>query len=111
MKHKFISRRSFSNSGLLAGLFLVLLTIALALIGSGAISKASGEVKSATSSTQGAQLNASANSKDVALSDNPNRFQDKKGNRATGIAPGVPLRSKHRVGMPVGSGVWTSLGP
>ena len=111
MKHNFISQRSFSVSGLLAGLFLVLLTVALALIGSAAISKAFGEVKPATGSTQGAPLNASASSKNVALSDNPNCCQDKKGNRANGIASGVSVRSQHRVRLPVGSGVWTSLGP
>jgi len=111
MKHKFISQRSFSISGLLTGLFLVLFSAALALIGSSAISRASGEVRLVTGSIRAAPSTTNASSKDVALRDNSNHYLDQKGNRASVTKPGVPLRVKHRARMPVGSGAWISLGP
>ena len=113
MKRPSNSQCAFSNHRLLIGLAFVLLSAFLALVGSGAISKGSGETKRATNSPQTgvAAANTEQQSKDIARRDDPQRYLDEKGNRASGIKPGAALRIKHRGERPVGSAAWVLLGP
>jgi photosystem II stability/assembly factor-like uncharacterized protein len=113
MKHPSNSQCAFSSHRLLIGLSFVLLFAPFALIGSGAISTGSVETKRATNSPQMgvATANTEHQSKDVALRDDPQRYPDDKGNRASGIKPAAALRAKHRGERPVGSAAWVSLGP
>src|SRR5947209_16038670 len=98
MKHKSNSQFAFSNLRLSIGLFFVLLSVSFALVGSGAISKGTGLTKESTTSPQTATATANAQppSKDVAHRDNPQRYVDEKGNRASGFKPAVALGAKHQ---------------
>jgi photosystem II stability/assembly factor-like uncharacterized protein len=113
MKHRSNSQFAFSKRRLLISLFFALLSVSLALVGLGAISKGTGGTKESTSSPQtaAATANARPNSKNVTPRDNPHRYLDEKGNRANGIKPGSTLGAKHRSERPLGDGAWVSLGP
>jgi len=113
MKHRSNSQFAFSNRRLLISLFFALLSVSLALVGLGAISKGTGGTKESTSSPQTAAATADPrpNSKNVTPRDNPHRYLDEKGNRANGIKPGSTLGAKHRGERPLGDGAWVSLGP
>src|SRR4029077_2720215 len=113
MKYGSNSEFAFSNRRLLIGLFFVLLSVSLALVGLGAISKGTSDTKESMSSPQtaAATANAQPNSKNATPSDNPHRYLDEKGNRANGIKPGPPVPAKHQGKRPAGSGAWVSLGP
>src|SRR5437868_4331929 len=113
MKHKSNSQFAFSNPRFLIGLFLVSISVSLALVGSGAVSKVSGNARESMRSPQiaAATTNAQPLSKDVTIRDNPGRYLDKNGNRACGIRPESASATKHRAERPVGAGAWASLGP
>jgi len=113
MKHRSNSQFAFSNRCLLISLFSASLSVSLALVGLGAISKGTGGTKESTSSPQTAAATADPrpNSKNVTPRDNPHRYLDEKGNRANGIKPGSTLGAKHRGERPLGDGAWVSLGP
>jgi photosystem II stability/assembly factor-like uncharacterized protein len=110
---KLKSSFSFSNPRLLIGLSFVLLSIFLTLVGSGTISKASGETKRSTGSLQTIApiAKAEVSSKDVALRDYSRGYPDDKGNYASGTKPAPAAGAKHRGERPAGSGAWVSLGP
>src|SRR5438876_5773791 len=55
--------------------------------------------------------NPQPHAKGAALRDNPRRYLDEKGNRASGIKPGTAVGTKYRGERPVGASAWTSLGP
>src|SRR5262249_33630374 len=55
--------------------------------------------------------NGQRNSKNATSGDNPHRYLDNKGNRASGIKPGPAVPTKHQGKRPAGSGAWASLGP
>ena len=113
MKNVSNSQFAFSNRRLLITLFFALLSISLALVGLGAISKGNGDTKRSMSSPQTATATANAklNSKNATPRDNPYRYLDEKGNRANGIKPGPAVLAKHQGKRPAGSGAWVSLGP
>src|ERR1044072_2097480 len=107
MKHE--STCAFSKPRLLIALSFVLPTVFFALVGSGAMSKGSDEIKRSAGSLKAAPASANAHthSKDVGLRDSPDRYLDGKGNRASGIKRGNNPGVKHRGERPVGSGAWT----
>jgi photosystem II stability/assembly factor-like uncharacterized protein len=114
MKHESSSpQRAFSNARLLIGLFLVLLSVSFALVGSGAISKGSGETKGSTHALQTAAASTGdqPHSKDAALRDSPQRYLDESGNRASGVDPGPAVGAGRHDDRPAGAGAWASLGP
>src|SRR6266480_7400564 len=113
MKHKSNSQFAFSNPRFLIGLLLVLISVSLAFVGSGAVSKALGDARESMRSPQTAAAIANTQplSKDVTIRNNPGRYLDEKGNRAGGIRPESPSAAKHRAERPVGAGAWASLGP
>ena len=112
---KYISKSQFffSNRRLLISLFFALLSVSLALVGLGAISKGNGDTKQSMSSPQtaAASANAQPNSKNATPRDNPYRYLDEKGNRANGIKSGPAVPAKHQGKRPTGTGAWVSLGP
>ena len=112
---KYISKSQFffSNRRLLISLFFALLSVSLALVGLGAISKGNGDTKQSMSSPQtaAASANAQPNSKNATPRDNPYRYLDEKGNRANGIKSGPAVPAKHQGKRPAGTGAWVSLGP
>ena len=107
------SQFAFSNRRLLISLFFVLLSVSLALVGLGAISKGNGDTKQAMSSQQAtaATANVQLNSKNATPRDNPYRYLDEKGNRANGIKSRPAVPAKHQGKRPAGTGAWVSLGP
>jgi photosystem II stability/assembly factor-like uncharacterized protein len=107
MKHRSNSQFAFSNRRLLISLFFALLSVSLALVGSGAISKGTAGTKESMSPPQTAQ----PHSKDVALRDDPRRYVDEKGNRAIEITTGAASGTKHHGERPFGQSAWVSLGP
>src|SRR6266550_3158413 len=113
MKRKSSSQYAFSNLRLLIGLFVVSLSASLTLVGSGAISNGFGDTKESMGSRQIAMAtpNPQPHAKGAALRDNPRRYLDEKGNRASGIKPGTAVGTKYRGERPVGASAWTSLGP
>jgi hypothetical protein len=113
MKLKSSSQYAFFNARLLIGLFLVLLSVSFALVGSGAISKGSGKTKGSTHALQAAAASTSAqqNSKDAALRDSPQRYLDENGNRANGINPGPAVGAGRHGDRFAGAGAWALLGP
>src|SRR6185312_3073181 len=113
MKYVSKSQFVFSNRRLLISLFFALLSVSLALVGLGAISKGNGDTKQSMSSQQTAATTANAqlNSRNATPRDNPHRYLDEKGNRAHGIKPGPAVPAKHQGKRPAGSGAWVSLGP
>src|SRR5437764_5366599 len=113
MKRKSNSQYAFSNLRLLIGLFVVSLSASLTLVGSGAISNGFGDTKESMGSRQIAMAtpNPQPHAKGAALRDNPRRYLDEKGNRASGIKPGTAVGTKYRGERPVGASAWTSLGP
>src|ERR1044072_5953326 len=110
---KLKSSCAFSNPRFLIGVFLVLLSVLLAMVGSGAVSKGSGETKGSTGSlqTKAATSNDRQYAKDVALSDNSHRYLDEKGNRVSCAKPDFHLGTKRHGRRPSGNSAWTSLGP
>jgi photosystem II stability/assembly factor-like uncharacterized protein len=112
MKHESSSECAFSNPRLLIGLLLVLLSVSFALIGSGAISKRSGETKGSTHALQTAAASTSdqPHSKDAALRDSPHRDLDENGNRASGNPGPVTGAGRHGDRL-AGGGAWALLGP
>src|SRR5438874_1082487 len=113
MKCKTSSQYAFSNLRLLIGLFVVSLSASLTLVGSGTISNGFGDTKESMGSRQIATAtpNPQPHAKGAALRDNPRRYLDEKGNRASGIKPGTAVGTKYRGERPVGASAWTSLGP
>jgi len=113
MKPKSSYQRAFSNPRLLIGLFFVLLSASLALGGSGVFSKGSGDTKESMSSPQAAAATANVqpHSKNVTPRDNPQRYLDEKGNRASGIKTGPAVSANHHGKRVGGGGAWVSLGP
>ena len=113
MKYLSNSQFAFSNRRLLISLFFALLSVSLALIGLGAISKGTGDTRQSTSSPQtaAATTNSQPHSKNATPRDNPYRYLDQKGNRANGIKPGPAVPARHQGKRPAGSGAWSSLGP
>src|SRR5206468_2630905 len=113
MKCKTSSQYVFSNLRLLIGLFVVSLSASLTLVGSGAISNGFGDTKESMGSRQIAMAtpNPQPHAKGAALRDNPRRYLDEKGNRASGTKPGTAVGTKYRGERPVGASAWTSLGP
>src|SRR5256714_5561211 len=113
MKCKTNSQYAFSNLRLLIGLFVVSLSASLTLVGSGAISNGFGDTKESMGSRQIATAtpNPQPHAKGAALRDNPRRYLDEKGNRASGTKPGTAVGTKYRGERPVGASAWTSLGP
>jgi len=113
MKYTSKSQFAFSNRSLLISLFFAFLSASLALVGLGAISKGNGDTKQSMSSPQTtAAFTASTqlHSKNTTLTDNPYRYLDQKGNRASGFKPAPAVRAKHH-GRPAGVAAWVSLGP
>src|SRR5512143_235866 len=112
MKNKISYQSAFLNLRLSTGLFAVLLAASAALIVSGANLKGSAETSHSTGllPTAPATATAPSLSHDVALKDNPQRYVDQKGNRASGFKPAPVVRAKHR-GRPAGVAAWVSLGP
>ena len=112
MKYISKSQFAFSKRRLLISLFFALLSASLALVGLGAISKGNGDTKQSMSSPQTAATTANAqlNSKNATPKDNPYRYLDEKGNRASGFKPAPVVRAKHH-GRPAGVAAWVSLGP
>src|SRR5882762_10135537 len=84
MKYRSNSQFAFSNRRLLISLFFALLSVSLALVGLGAISKGNGDTKQSMSSQQTAATTANAqlNSRNATPRDNPHRYLDENGNRA-----------------------------
>jgi len=114
MKYISKSQFAFSNRRLLISLFFALLSVSLALVGLGAISKGNGDTKQSMSSPQTAAAStasAQPNSKNATPRDNPYRYLDQKGNRPNGIKPGPAVPARHQGEGPAGSGAWVSLGP
>ena len=113
MKYVSNTQFAFSNRRLLISLFFALLSVSLALIGLGAISKGTGDTKQSMSSPQTATATANSqpHSKNATPRDNPHRYLDEKGNRANGIKPRPAVRAKHQGERPGGSEAWVSLGP
>jgi photosystem II stability/assembly factor-like uncharacterized protein len=113
MKYISKSQFAFSNRHLLISLFFGLLSVSLALVGLGAISKGTGDTKQSMSSPQtaAATTNSQPRSKNATPRDNPHRYLDQKGNRANGIKPGPAVPARHQGKRPAGSGAWVSLGP
>jgi photosystem II stability/assembly factor-like uncharacterized protein len=111
MKRK--SNSGFSNTRLLICLFFVLLSVSFALVGTGATSKASRDIKRSTGSplTAATTTNAQTQLSGAALRDRPDHYLDEKGNRASNPRSGPRLERKHRGETPVGASAWTSLGP
>ena len=72
MKHKSNSQFAFSNPRFLIGLLLVLISVSLALVGSGAVSKAPGDARESMRSPQTAAAIANARplSNDVTIRNN-----------------------------------------
>jgi photosystem II stability/assembly factor-like uncharacterized protein len=112
MKNKISYQSAFFNLRVSVGLFAVLLAVCVALVVSGANSKGSAETSRSTRLLQraSATANAQSSSDDVALRDNPQRYLDQKGNRASGFKPVPAVRAKHRA-RPAGVAAWASLGP
>jgi photosystem II stability/assembly factor-like uncharacterized protein len=112
MKNKISYQSAFLNLRVSICLFAVLLAVSVALVGSRANSRESAETNRSTGLLQRAPAtaNARSSSNDVALTDNPQRYSDEKGNRANGFKPAPALRAKHR-GGPAGVAAWVSLGP
>jgi hypothetical protein len=91
MEPKSSTQSAFSNVRLLIGLFCVLLSASFALVGSGAISKGTGNTKESMSPPQTAatRANGQLQSNNATPRDNLHRDLDEKGNRAGGIKPGT----------------------
>src|SRR5438094_10032377 len=113
MKCKTSSQYVFSNLRLLIGLFVVSLSASLTLVGSGAISNGFGDTKESMGSRQIAMAtpNPQPHAKGEALRDNPRRYLDEKGNRASGIKPGTAVGTKYRGEITVGDRERTTPGP
>jgi photosystem II stability/assembly factor-like uncharacterized protein len=113
MKYISKSQFAFTNRHLLISLFFALLSVSLALVGLGAISKGTGDTKESMTSRQTAAVTAKSqpNSKDAILKGNSQPYEDEKGNRVSGIKPRTVLGTKYRGESPAGTGAWTSLGP
>src|SRR5436190_21212521 len=109
MKPKSSYQRGFSNPRLVIGLFFALLSASLVLGASGVLSKGSGITKESVSSPQtvATTANAKPHLKNVTLRDNPLRYLDENGNRASGIKPGTAVGTKYRDERPVGARAWT----
>jgi photosystem II stability/assembly factor-like uncharacterized protein len=113
MKYMSNSQFAFSNRRLLISLFFALLSVSLALVGLGAISKGTGDTRQSMSSPQtvAATAKAQPHSKNATPMDDPHRYLDQKGNRANANEPGPAVPAKHQGKSPAGSGAWVSLGP
>ena len=113
MKYMSKSQFAFSNRRLLISLFFALLSVSLALVGLGAISKGNGNTKQAMSSqpAAAATANVQLNSMNATPRDNPYRYLDEKGNRASGFKSETAVGAKHHGKRPMGDSAWVSLGP
>jgi photosystem II stability/assembly factor-like uncharacterized protein len=113
MKYISNSQFAFSSRRLLISLFFALVSVSLALVGLGAISKGNSDIKQSMSSPRAAAASANAklNSKNATHGENPHRYLDEKGNRANGIKPGPAVPARHQGERPAGNGAWVSLGP
>src|SRR4051812_30791057 len=103
----------FFHTRLLIYLLFVLLSVSVALVGFGAISKAfrgTGESTGLPRTTE-ATGNAQPHAKDVTLTNDVLRYLDTRGNRAGAIRLKAGPAAKHRAKRPAGAGAWSSLGP
>jgi len=110
MKSPLSSNRLYSNSHVLLGFLVMLLSGCVLLIGLGAISKtfaARTSSPKAVSSTSPAL--SSRNS--VASNVGPARRLDERGNRPRGVSFLAPHTRNVRAIRPAGNGDWSSLGP
>src|SRR5256714_10278857 len=110
MKSTFNSNRFYSNSRLLLGFLVVLLSGCVLLAGFGAISKT---FAARISSPRAVPANSLALSSkyDVAFGPGPARRLDEQGNRSEGMSF-LPLHPRRtRAIRPTGNGDWFSLGP
>src|SRR5215216_1533931 len=100
-----------SNPRSLIGLFL--LTVFLMMLGFGGISKGSDERNKLTVSLQPAApaANARPDWKGVTSRNDPYRYVDENGNRASGIKSALALKRNDGRAMPSGNSAWSSLGP
>jgi photosystem II stability/assembly factor-like uncharacterized protein len=112
MKHRSDSQLAFFNRRLLISLFFAILSVSLALVGLGAISRGTG-TKQSVSSPQTAEPNANVQprSRIATPGNNPDRYLDEKGNRASGFQSENAVGAKHHSKRPMGVSAWTSLGP
>jgi photosystem II stability/assembly factor-like uncharacterized protein len=103
----------FFHTRLLIYLLFVLLSVSVALVGFGAISKAFGGTGESTGlpRTTEATGNAQPHAKDVTLTNDVLRYLDTRGNRAGAIRLKAGPAAKHRAKRPAGAGAWSSLGP
>src|SRR5262245_6279428 len=112
MKQRSNSQFAFSNRGLLVSLLFTLLSVSLALVGLGAISKGTRTKESKSSPETAATIaNVQPHSKNVTHEANPNRYLDEKGNHAGGVKPESAVPAKRQGKRPAGSSAWVSLGP
>jgi len=112
MKQRSNSQFAFSNRGLLVSLLFTLLSVSLALVGLGAISKGIRTKESKSSPQTAATIaNVQPHSKNVTHEANPNRYLDEKGNHAGGVKPESAVPAKRQGKRPAGSSAWVSLGP
>ena len=110
MKSSSNSNRFYSNSRLLVGFLVLLLSGCVLLAGFGAISKT---FAARSSSPRAVSANSSALSckNDVAFGPGPTRRLDERGNRPEGMSF-LPLHPRRtRAIWPTGNGDWFSLGP
>jgi photosystem II stability/assembly factor-like uncharacterized protein len=113
LMRRLVGEGGFSNTRLLICLFFVLLSVSLALVGTGATSKVSGDTKRSVSSPQTAATttNTQTQLSSAALRDRPDRYLDEKGNRVTNPRSGARLGTKNQGKRPAGSSAWARLGP
>src|SRR5438046_1543960 len=104
------SNRFYSNSRLLIGFLVVLLSGCVLLAGFGAISKTFA-VRISSPRAVSANSSALSSKYDVAFGPGPARRLDEQGNRPQGMSflP-LPPRNTHAI-RPTGNGDWFSLGP
>jgi hypothetical protein len=110
MKSTSSSNRFYSNSRLLLGFLVVLLTGCVLLAGFGAISKTfAARIASPQAAPSTSSLLSSKN--DAASSADPAHRLDEQGNRPSGMSF-LPMPARNtRAFRPTGNGDWFSLGP
>ena len=112
LARRLVGEGGFSSLRLLMCLCFVLLSAFLALVGSGASSKGSGETKTGAGFLQTpATANGELHPHNVTRRERLHRDMDNKGNRANGLELSTAFSTKHRAERPAGGGAWASLGP
>jgi len=108
MKNESKSRSAFFNLRISTSLLVVLLGACLALIGFGAISNGTANVKGSPSSVR--TIADKLHTQQGSITDLTRSF-DQHGNRAGTLGFGHRHAGKHRRASIVGGGDWSSLGP